>query len=198
MKVSCNLMQLMIAHRLLQRVDVVLQTKSNKLENQALRVALFKVKDAAIMDDDQQLQHLLMCCSPGVMCAMAAALPHIYLASSKVVLPQETLEMDMRGHTYITGDGTFAYIELGEMERQAEYADPVKQLGKALPKGDSAQQKHKICQTMTTPKSSLTAPRSSRIGQCLVQHALKVLYNEGTFSRTLQDSCPWTSAVPVH
>ncbi len=99
-KVSRNLVQHKIAHRLLQRVDAVLQTKSeqpvswhdpdgtinlrrfvdivNKLENQALRVALFKLKDAAIMEDDQQLQHLLMCRSPGVMCAIAAALPHIY------------------------------------------------------------------------------------------------------------------------
>ncbi len=156
-KVSCHLVQHKIAHRLLQRVDAVLQTKSeqpvswhdpdgsinlrrfvdivNKLENQALRVALFKLKDAAIMDDDQQQQHLLMCRSPGVMCAIAAELPHIYLdgppptASSKVVLPQEMLEIDMRGRMHIARDGTFAHIDLGEIETQPEYADAVKKLG---------------------------------------------------------------------
>ena len=156
-KVSCNLVQHKIAHRLLQRVDAVLQTKSeqpvswhdpdgtinlrrfvdivNKPENQALRVTLFKLKDAAIMDDDQQLQHLLLCRSPGVMCAIAAALPHIYLdgpppiASSKVVLPQETLEIEMRGRMDVAGDGNFAYIDLGEVKRQLEHADALKQLG---------------------------------------------------------------------
>ena len=159
MKVSCHVVQHKVAHRLLQRVDAVLQTKPeqpvswhdpdgsinlirfldlvNNLENQALRVALFKLKDAAIMDNDQQQQYLLMRHSPGVMCAIAAA-PHIYLdgppptAPSKVVLPQETLEIDMQGRMHIARDGTFAHIDLGEIETQPEYADAIKQLGISL------------------------------------------------------------------
>ncbi len=154
MKVSGNLVQHKVAHRLLQRVDAVLQTMSeqpmswhepdgsinlrrfvdivNKLENQKLRVALVKLKDAAIMANDQQQQHLLMRSSPGVMCAIAAALPHIYLdspASSNVVLPRETLEVDMRGRMRILPDGTCAHIDLGQIETQPEYADPVQKLG---------------------------------------------------------------------
>lgn len=154
MKVSGNLVQHKIAHRLLQRVDAMLQTMSeqpvswhdpdgslslrgfldivNKLENQALRVALVKLKNAAIMDDDQQQQHLLMRSSPGVMCAIAAALPHIYLdspASSKVVLPRETLEIDLRGCMHIMQDGTCAHTDLGQIKTQPEYADPVQKLG---------------------------------------------------------------------
>ena len=154
MKVSGNLVQHKIAHRLLQRVVAMLQTMSEqtvswhepdgsvnlrgfldivkKLENQALSVALVKLKDAAIMDDDQQQQHLLMRSSPGVICAIAAALPHIYLdspASSKVVLPRETLEIDMRGRMHIMRDGTCAHIDLGQIETQPEYADPVQKLG---------------------------------------------------------------------
>ncbi|KAL0048769.1 hypothetical protein WJX82_010587 [Trebouxia sp. C0006] len=154
MKVSGNLVQHKIAHRLLQRVDAMLQTMCeqpmswhepdgsvnlrgfldivNKLENQALRVALVKLKDAAIMDDDQQQQHLLMRSSPGVICAIAAALPHIYLdspASSKVALPRETLGIDMRGRMHIMRDGTCAHTDLGQIETQPEYADPVQKLG---------------------------------------------------------------------
>lgn len=55
-------------------VDIV-----DKLENQALRVALFKLKNAATIDDD----HLLMCCSPGVMWAIVAALPRPRRSATK-------------------------------------------------------------------------------------------------------------------
>ena len=84
------------------------------------------------MDDDQQQQHLLMCRSAGIVCAIAAALPHIYLdgpSPRTVVLPQETLEIDMQGRMDIAGDGSFAFIDLGQVERELEYADAVKQLG---------------------------------------------------------------------
>lgn len=192
-KVSEYLVQHKVALRLLQRVDAVLQSTSEqpvswhdadgsinpkrfaatvrKQKDGALRIALFKLRNAAILDDDKQVQHLLTCRSPGIMCAIAAALPRIYLdgippiASRSVLLPYETMEIDMRGRIDIAGDGKYAYIDLGEVKRQLEYADAVNQLGISLATigwvvqvgCHVADQDMRLVGRLMVPKSSLKA-----------------------------------------
>lgn len=75
----------------------------NRVEDQALRQALVRLKDAAVMSPTDLEEHLLLCRGPGIMCAVAAALPHHDLEGSPVnaagrwVHPPEKLEFDMKG-----------------------------------------------------------------------------------------------------
>jgi hypothetical protein len=105
------------------------------------------------------------------MCAIAAALPRIYLdgippiASRSVLLPYETMEIDMRGRIDIAGGGKYAYIDLGEVKRQLEYADAVNQLGISLATigwvvqvgCHVADQDMRLVGRLMVPKSSLKA-----------------------------------------
>lgn len=104
-------------------------------KDRALRRALYLLKDAAIMSDSQQVEHLLSCESPGIMCTVAAALPHIYLESPAedidITPPPRTLHLDMQ-RVEISGNDKSAYIELGKVTRTLESADVVRQLGTTL------------------------------------------------------------------
>lgn len=115
-------------------VDVkVFASVLGEIDDQALRQALVKLKDAELMSVTDLEEHLLLCRGPGIMCAVAAASPHRYLqgSSTEFSLPPERLEFDMRGQMDVSA-GKFAYIDIGEVKRQQEYADAVTQLGLRL------------------------------------------------------------------
>lgn len=107
------------------------------VDNQAVRQVLFRLKDAELLSAADLEEHLLLCRGPGIMCAVAAAVPHLYLEGSLVDaactwgFPPERLELDMRGRMDV-GTGKFAYIDIGEVKRRKEYADAVNQLGLRL------------------------------------------------------------------
>lgn len=139
------LVQHKVAFRLLQHAETWLQlswfrpdstldvqrfgSTVGAIEDEALRRSLFRLQQAVVLKPEAQIEHLLLCKGPGIMCAIAASLPHVYLDSASTKLPSEALEIDMRGRMDIAGDGKFAYIDLGEIKRKLDYADSVKQLG---------------------------------------------------------------------
>ena len=55
-----------------------------RVEDQALRQALVRLKNAEVMSVTDLEEHLLLCRGPGIMCAVAAAVPHLYLEGSSV------------------------------------------------------------------------------------------------------------------
>ena len=108
-----------------------------EVDDQALRQALVRLKDAAALSGSELEEHLLLCRGPGVMCAVAAALPNLYLQGSPVTaagnfeLPPGRLELDMRGRMDVV-PGKYAYVDIGEVKRKPEYGDAIAQLGLRL------------------------------------------------------------------
>lgn len=89
-----------------------------------------------LADDVQELQR---CDSAGIMCLVAAAFPDIYLDQHSnqgsyglSILPPESLELDLRGRTDVSGNGEFVYIDVGEVKRDPVYQKAVEQLGLRL------------------------------------------------------------------
>ena len=77
------------------------------------------------------LKELITCEGPGILCAIAAAFPVLYLQqpASGVQVPSERLEFDMRGRMDVARQGEFAYVDVGEVKRSQDYASAVQQLG---------------------------------------------------------------------
>ena len=107
----------------------------NNLADQALQRSLRWLGKAAAMDDLAQTEYLRSCKGPGIMCAVAAALPHRYLqgssldSASKINMPPDTLEIDMRGRIDVDPKKAHAYIDIGEVKRKLDYSDAIPQLG---------------------------------------------------------------------
>jgi hypothetical protein len=102
----------------------------NKLQDQAFGQALEKLRKAAVMDDKDQVDELILCEGAGVMCAVAAALPDRYL-TGQITLPAERLEIDMRGEMIVghSASGEFARINIGAFQYKPDCLDAVQQLG---------------------------------------------------------------------
>lgn len=80
----------------------------------------------------EHIQELVLCESAGILCLVAAAFPHIYLTGQPKTFPSDELENDCKGRMDIARDGSFAYIDLGEVKTSLDYATAVPQLGLRL------------------------------------------------------------------
>ncbi|GAQ92972.1 hypothetical protein KFL_012300015 [Klebsormidium nitens] len=81
---------------------------------------------------DDRVRELVLCESAGILCLVAAAFPHIYLTGQPKTCPSDELEIDCKGRMDIARDGSFAYIDLGEVKTRLDYATAVPQLGLRL------------------------------------------------------------------
>lgn len=72
--------------------------------------------------------------SAGVMCAMAAAHPHIYLRTQgrgAMEIPMHEVAFDMQGHMDVVPKQS-AFIDIGEVQASPDYATAVPHLGLRL------------------------------------------------------------------
>ncbi|GAQ87184.1 hypothetical protein KFL_003360160 [Klebsormidium nitens] len=101
--------------------------------NAALRSTIVRLRRVLQLEKvDDQVQELILCESAGILCLMAAAFPDIYLKGQPNVFPSDELEIDCKGRMDVARDGTFSYIDLGEVKTRLDYATAVPQLGLRL------------------------------------------------------------------
>jgi exonuclease VII small subunit len=101
--------------------------------NAALRSTIVRLRRVLQLEKvDDQVQELILCESAGILCLMAAAFPEIYLKGQPNIFPSDELEIDCKGRMDVARDGTFSYIDLGEVKTRLDYATAVPQLGLRL------------------------------------------------------------------
>lgn len=105
------------------------------LSNKALQHSLCWLKDAELKSGVDKVDYLRLCKGPGIMCAVAASLPHRYLegslldAAGNINMPPESLEFDMRGRVHVDSKRGFGHVDIGEVKSRLSCADAVPQLG---------------------------------------------------------------------